>query len=161
MYHTVDKQLLHLQHQLLFLARLPFPKTAMSVQGYTCPTKHLVGPNSFPVHWAGLPAGQAACLGWEKPASGFGIPPQNPGHCWTRPFHQAKNKSLWMLMEGRTSTVGACSYYRYRNWHGGILRLLARFGWRYPNRMIFSSYTSLLCLPQSYVTHTFTFSLQW
>lgn len=78
-YRTMDKHLLHLQQLLLFLARLPFPETTMSVQGYTCPTKPSAGPNSSPVHRAGVPADQAAYPGRDKHALRFCIQPQALG----------------------------------------------------------------------------------
>lgn len=78
-YRAMDKHLLHLQQLLLFLARLPFPETTMSVQGYTCPTKPSAGPNSSPVHQAGVPADQAAYPGRDKHALRFCIQPQALG----------------------------------------------------------------------------------
>lgn len=43
----------------------------MSVQGCTCPTKPSAGPNSSPVHRAGVPADQAAYPGRDKHALDF------------------------------------------------------------------------------------------
>lgn len=161
-YHTMDKHLLLLSQLRLFLARLPFPETTMSVQSYTCPTKPLADPNSSPVHRAGVPADQAAYSGRDKRALDFvfsqrpwallnqALPPrqqQIPVNADGRKNRHSKGLFLLQVLDVKLG------------W--GILHLLARLGRRYPNQMIFSLYTSLLCLPQAYVTHTFTFSLQW
>ena len=157
-YHTTDKHLLHLQHQLLFLARLSLPKTTMSVQGYICPAKPLVDPNSSPVHWAGVPADQAARPGRDKRASGL-LFSHNPWALLNQapPSTQQKNprERWWKEAEAQQVLVlptGTIREVRTRD--------TPLFGQGYTNQMIFSSYTSLLCLPQAYVTHTFTFSLQ-